>query len=184
MLRQFNLPQRKMSCISCNKASLLCISLHHLVWSGNSIVMGAWTLYPFFLLVHLNQRKKQVLKDCNVCLCIIMRRIHLLWFLTWPVQETVLGKENVLHSADWNMATQANFRLSGLDSVLHFGYVYLFIYDFVRSSGHMNCGRMPGFQSFSLASYVPPADKHSECCSLPRISIYSTTAFWIFVTDM
>ena len=69
------------------------------------------------------------------------------------------------------MATRANFRLSGLDSVLYSGYFYLFIYAFVRFLGHVSCGRMPGFQSFSLASYVSPADKYSECSS--KIKIYA-----------
>lgn len=88
------------------------------------------------------------------------------------------GTEKDLHDTNQSVATVANFRLRGLDNVLYFSYfcLHIFIYAFVRSSGHVSYDRMPGFQSLNLASYVSPADKYSECWSLPRICIYSSTA--------
>lgn len=115
-------------------------------------------------------------KTVTVCLCIVMR-IHLLWYVTWPAQET--DTEKGLRKTNQSMATVANFRLSGLDNAfISVIFIYIFIYAFVRSSGCVSYGRMPGFQSLNLASYVSPAEKYSECWSLPRISIYSSTAFW------
>lgn len=63
-----------------------------------------------------------------VCLCIVMSRINLLWYVTWPAQETLPGAEKGLRNTNQNMATVANFRLFGLGNVLYFSYFYLFIY--------------------------------------------------------
>lgn len=87
-----------------------------------------------FLFIQIGEESR-CWKTVMVCLCIVMRRIHVLWYVTWPAQETVPDTEKGLRNANQNMATVANFGLSGLDNVLYFSYFYLYIYLFVLLLG-------------------------------------------------
>lgn len=182
LLWQFSVPWRCLVCVvvRCHFGAPLC----HQVWSGNNAVTEAWAVCPFAFLFIQTEEESRCWKTVIACLCMVMRRICLLWYVTWPGQETVPGTEKGLCSTTQNMATVANSGVSGLDNILYFSYFYLFIYAFVSCSGHVTYGRMPRFQSFSVASYLSPTGKYSECWSLPRISIYSFTASWLLIMAM
>lgn len=165
--------------VRCHFGAPLC----HWVWSGNNAVTEAWMVCPFAFLF-FQTGASRCWKTVIASLCMVMRRICLLWYITRPGWETVPGTAKGLSNATQNVAAVANSGVPGLDSILSFPYFYLFIYAFVSCSGHVSYGRMPRFQSFNVAGDVSPTGKYSECWSLPRISIYSCTASWLLIMAM
>lgn len=127
MLWQFSVPQRCLArvVVRCHFGASPC----HWVW--NNAVTEAWMVCPSAFLFIQIEEESRCWKTVIACLCMVMRRICLLWYVTWPGQETVPGTEKGLCNTTQNVSTVANSGVSGLDSILYFSYFYLVMYAFV-----------------------------------------------------
>lgn len=96
-------------------------ALPHPVWSGNSGVVEAWAVCPWSL-------KSEEKVDASIMICLCNKEDSTAPTCNLTSRRGCAWHRKALCSTTRNVAPVANFRLSGLDSVLYFRNFYLFIY--------------------------------------------------------